>query len=342
MLVLFAEEMNESVINTDRSDKLACTIWKKHKMTEFADLILQSGRAAVELALFVLLPVMVVMLSLMRLLEAKGILDWIVDRLAPLLRPLGIPGLGVFALLQVLLVSFAAPLATLTMMDKGGTSKRHIAATLALVFGAAQANVTFPMSAIGLHGPMTILISAIAGIAGASATYYLFARNLPEDKEPELKPNHRQARDAKGVLNVINHAGGEAFGITVGALPMLILALLLVNSLRSAGAVEGLESLLAPLFTAIGLSPAMVLPIITKYIAGGTAMMGVMVDFLNDGLASLEDLNRMAGFLIHPFDVAGIAILMSAGPRVASIIRPAIYGALVAITLRSLLHLMLY
>ncbi len=49
------------------------------------DVILRAGRSAVELSLFVLLPVMIVMLSLMRLLEARGVLDWIVHRLAPLL-----------------------------------------------------------------------------------------------------------------------------------------------------------------------------------------------------------------------------------------------------------------
>lgn len=38
------------------------------------DIFLKSGRSAVELALFVLLPVMVVMLSLMRLLNARGAL----------------------------------------------------------------------------------------------------------------------------------------------------------------------------------------------------------------------------------------------------------------------------
>ena len=112
-------------------------------MTEFADLILRSGRAAVEFALFILLPIMIVMLTIMRLLEAKGVLDRIVARLSPLLHPLGIPGLGVFALLQVLFVSFAAPVATLTMMDKGGLSQRHIAATLALVFAAAQGKTKY-------------------------------------------------------------------------------------------------------------------------------------------------------------------------------------------------------
>ena len=97
------------------------------------DVILRAGRSAVELSFFVLLPVMVVMLSLMRLLEARGVLDWVVARLSPLLRPVGLTGLGIFAALQINFVSFAAPVATLAMMDQRGASSRHIAATLAMV-----------------------------------------------------------------------------------------------------------------------------------------------------------------------------------------------------------------
>jgi spore maturation protein SpmB len=115
------------------------------------DVILRAGRSAVELSFFVLLPVMVVMLSLMRLLEARGVLDWVVARLAPLLRPLGLTGLGVFAALQINFVSFAAPVATLAMMDQRGASSRHLAATLAMVMAMAQANVSMPMAAMGLH-----------------------------------------------------------------------------------------------------------------------------------------------------------------------------------------------
>ncbi len=312
-------------------------------MTEFADLILRSGRAAVEFALFILLPIMIVMLTILRLLEAKGVLDRIVARVSPLLHPLGVPGLGVFALLQVLFVSFAAPLATLTMMDKGGLSQRHIAATLALVFAAAQANVVFPMSAVGLNGPLTLLISAGAAIIAAAVTYHWFTRNLPDEAEPpEPKPKHRTADDAKGVLDVINRAGGEAFGITIAALPLLVLSLLLVNVLREIGAVALLESLAAPLFAWLDLPTSVTLPIVTKAIAGGTAMMGVAMDMLQQGVMSSNDFNRIAGLLIHPFDVAGIAILISAGPRVAAILRPAMYGALVAIALRAVLHLLLW
>ena len=54
------------------------------------DILLKAGRSAVELSLFILLPVMVVMLSLMRLLEARGALEWVVAKLAPLLKPFGL------------------------------------------------------------------------------------------------------------------------------------------------------------------------------------------------------------------------------------------------------------
>ena len=63
-------------------------------MDQLTRIILEAGRSGVELSLFVLLPIMVVMLSLMRLLEARGVLDWLVVRLAPALRPAGLTGLG--------------------------------------------------------------------------------------------------------------------------------------------------------------------------------------------------------------------------------------------------------
>lgn len=312
-------------------------------MTEFADIILRSGKSGVELALYVLLPIMVVMLTIMRMLEAKGILDRIVRFVSPLLRPFGIPGLGVFALLQISFVSFAAPVATLTMMDKRGTSSRHIAATLAMVFSMAQANVVFPMAAFGLNAAVVIAASLVAGIVGAAVTYHVFARHLSdEETDEEATVPHPSAEGAKGVLAVINHAGAEAFRIAVGAIPLLILALVLVNIIRDAGLVRSLEALLTPLFSMMDVSSIALLPIVTKYIAGGSAMMGVTVDLMNAGQFSVADLNRLAGFMIHPFDVAGVAVLISSGPRVAAVLRPAVLGAIVAISLRSIFHLIVF
>ncbi|MGB5571171.1 MAG: hypothetical protein WBM81_17910, partial [Sedimenticolaceae bacterium] len=65
-------------------------------------------------------------------------------------------------------------------------------------------------------------------------------------------------------------------------------------------------------------------------------------DLLQQGLLNATDVNRIAGLLVNPLDIAGIAILISAGPRVAAVLRPAIYGALIAIAIRTLLHLILW
>ncbi|MBO2029330.1 hypothetical protein J4734_14390 [Klebsiella pneumoniae] len=61
--------------------------------------------------------------------------------MAPLLKPFGLTGMSAFALIQINFVSFAAPLATLSIMDKRGVSDRQMAATLAMVFAMGQGNV---------------------------------------------------------------------------------------------------------------------------------------------------------------------------------------------------------
>lgn len=312
-------------------------------MEILVDIILKAGRSAVELSLFVLLPVMVVMLALMRILEARGVVDRLVAWLAPLLRPFGLTGLGVFAALQINFVSFAAPLATLTMMEQRGASDRHLAATLAMVFAMTQANTSFPMVTMGLHLGPTLLFSLLGGLAAAAATYYLLGRHLSATEAPmDETLQHRVAKDPKGVLDVINHAGAEAFKIAVGAIPMLVLSLVVVTALRQFGAIDLLTRGLTPLLVLLGIDPALILPTLTKYLAGGTAMMGVMDEMLRNGQASAALLNASAGFLIHPFDVPGVAVLISAGPRVARVWKVAALGACVGIGVRSLGHALLY
>jgi len=306
------------------------------------DIILKAGRSAVELSLFVLLPVMVVMLSLMRLLEARGALDWLVGRVSPLLRPFGLTGLGVFAALQINFVSFAAPMATLTMMEQRGTSDRHLAATLAMVFAMAQANAAFPMLTMGLQFGPLLIFSLLGGLTAAAATYYVFGRHLSAAEATlDETLHHPVADNAKGVLDVINRAGAEAFKIAVGAIPMLVLSLVAVTALKKIGAIDALTLLIAPLLQVVGIDPILILPTLTKYLAGGTAMMGVMDDMRRAGQVSLELLNASAGFLISPFDLPGVAVLISAGRRVAAVWKPAAIGASVGILLRTLGHALL-
>jgi spore maturation protein SpmB len=303
------------------------------------DVVLKAGRSAVELSLFILLPVMVVMLSVMRLLEARGVLDAVVRWLAPVLRPLGLTGLGVFAALQINFVSFAAPVATLTMMDQRGASERHLAATLAMVMAMAQANVVLPMAAMGLHFGTVLLLSLAGGLVAAAATWYGFGRRLSVEEQSLVEtPPHVVAEGAGGVFDVVNRAGAEAFKIAVGAIPMLVLSLTVVMALRAGGVIDALTRALSEPMAWLHLDPALILPTLTKFLAGGTAMMGVMDELLRQGQVSAQLLNQSAGLLINPLDVPGIAVLLSSGRRVAGVWRPAALGACTGILVRALGH----
>ncbi len=311
-------------------------------MDEAVKIILMSGKSGLDLALYTLLPVLVVMMALMKVVEARGILALVARIVQPVLRVFGVPGAGAFAMLQLLLVSFAAPLATLNIMERDGTARRRIAATLAMVFTMSQANVVFPMAAAGLNVGAIMLTSLLGGLTAAALTYYLFARSAPEDGAAE--DHFVTAPDAKKstTLNLMIVGGQEAVQVILGAIPMLILAIFLVNVLKVTGAIALLEKGLAPLFALIGFPAVAVLPLATKYLAGGTAMMGVTLNLIKEGAISTVELNRMAGFLTNPCDIVGVAVLISAGARCRSVVRPAIAGAAVGILLRGVLHLLLF
>jgi spore maturation protein SpmB len=305
--------------------------------------MLTSGKTGLDLALYVLLPVLVIMMGIMKVVEARGILSLVARALRPVLQHFGIPGTGAFAIVQMLLVSFAAPLASLSIMERDGTPKRQIAATLAMVLTLSQANVVFPMVAVGLDLGIIMLTSIVGGLAAAALTYYLFARSV-EDTSPSASEFVPAApRDIKTTnLNLLIVGGQEAVQVILGTIPILILAIFMVNVLKASGAIDQLEHLLTPLFRLIGFPAAAVLPLATKYLAGGTAMMGVTLSLLKEGAISTLELNRMAGFITNPCDLVGVAVLISAGNRCAAVVRPAIAGAAAGILIRGVLHLLIF
>jgi len=206
----------------------------------------------------------------------------------------------------------------------------------------AQANVVFPMTAMGLHFLPVLALSMLGGLIAASATYYGFGRRLNAAELPlDETLHHPVAETAKGALDVINRAGAEAFKIAIGAIPMLVLSLVVVTALRAAGAVGLLTRLLGPTLAVLHLDPAMILPTLTKYLGGGTAMMGVVDEMQRQGSATAAMVNRSAGFLIHPMDVPGVAVLISAGRRVSTVWGPAVLGASTGILVRTLGHALL-
>jgi spore maturation protein SpmB len=305
-------------------------------------LILDSGKTGLDMGLYILLPIMVVMLAIMKLLDAKGVLSWVSNLLAPVARIFGIPGLGIFAMIKLLFVSFIAPVATFALMDRNGTSRRYIAATLAMVLAMSQANATFPLSAMGLNLGVILLTSVIGGLAAAAFTYYILTRNLSDPDSEEVVVTASAPEDKKTVIQILGDGGQEGMKIVLGMLPMLILAIFLVNVMKATGMIDLLSGLLAPALALIGLPEATVLPLVTKFIAGGTAFMGVTIELMNQGLISANELNRMAGFATNPLDVTGVAIFAAAGKRVGQVIRYAVYGALFGMVLRGIIHLLIF
>lgn len=312
-------------------------------MEMLVNIMLASGKTALDLAFFILLPVLVIMMAIMKVVEARGILTLVARTVQPLLKLFRIPGTGAFAIVQMLMVSFAAPLATMTIMEKDGTSKRQIAATLAMILTLSQANVVFPMVAVGLDLGVIMLTSIVGGLAAAAATYYLFARSVDDTGHTEEIFEPAPKKQGKTTtLNLMIVGGQEAVRVILDTIPMLILAIFLVNILKATGAITLLKTFLTPLFKMIGFPAVAILPLATKYLAGGTAMMGVTINLLKEGAITTQELNRMAGFMTNPCDLVGVAVLISAGQRCTSVVRPVIAGVVVGVMIRGLIHLLLF
>ncbi|TNL09576.1 nucleoside recognition family protein [Kosakonia cowanii] len=306
------------------------------------EIIMSAGRVSVDVALYTLLPIMVVMLIIMKYLEEKGVLDAIVRLTSPALKPFGISGMGIFALIQLNFVSFAAPLAALAIMERRGTSDRHLAATLAMVFAMGQANVFYPLTPFGLHWGAAIGISLIGGLAASSFTYYLAGRRLSSATLRDEEGDLAQEKPRAGLIAVINGAGADAIRLLLGSLPMLLLSLTVVGILKAAGVVEALTSLLTPLMSFFHISTVYVLLTLTKCLAGGTAYFGVASEMAQHGQLTAAQINASAGFLVQTLDLPGIGIFLGIASRFVRLFRFALAGAIVGILLRTLLHAMLF
>ena len=303
-------------------------------------IVLEAGKAAIELTLYVLLPVLVVTMAIMRVLEAKGVLGLTARILSPVLRPFGIPGVGVFAMLQMLFVSFAAPRTTLDLMERQGIPQRSTAATLAMILAMSQANAVFPLLTVGLSLPLVLSTSLIGGLTAAAVTYHLLVPANDELLETKIFSEAGEPSN-QALLTLLIRGGEQGMQLCLQAFPSLLLALFALKAVAAVGAVSLLEGALSPIFNFMGLPGISVLPLATKYLAGGTAMLGVVTDLIHSGSLGASDLNRLSGILINPLDLVGLSILCPAGTRTAAIVRPAVFGAATGILIRGILHLTL-
>lgn len=312
-------------------------------MQVFLDILLSSGKKGFELAFFVLMPIMVFMMAFMRVLDKKGILRMAAVVAAPVLLIFGLPGLGVFAILQILLVSFAAPVSTFRIMDQDvDISDRKIAAALAGIFCMSQANATFPLTVVGLDLPVTMASSVVGCLIASFVTYRYFARHLADHVEKKAEEEIKKEEEKQKLVQIIMVGAEEGFQLVLKALPLLVLAVFMVNVLKTVGAIKLIGTVFDPVLSLAGISGAAVLAIVTKYIAGGTAMMGATMPMIQEKTMTALELNKIAGFTINTFDPVGVAVLASSGKRVAAFVVPAAKGALVGIFVRGVIHLVIF
>ncbi|MEI7432071.1 MAG: nucleoside recognition family protein, partial [Betaproteobacteria bacterium] len=173
-------------------------------MQEFLKILFASGQKGFELAFFILMPIMVFMMAIMRILDQKGVLRQVAIISAPVLLVFGIPGLAVFAIIQILFVSFAAPVSTFRIMDQDNyISDRKIAAGFAAILCMSQANATLPLSAFGLNLPVTMATSIIGGLFAAFLTYRVFASQLPDGVEHPAAEEIVKSENKQNVIQMI-------------------------------------------------------------------------------------------------------------------------------------------
>ncbi|MGE6110067.1 hypothetical protein [Aeromonas sobria] len=269
-------------------------------------------------------------------------MDIIVKKLTPIFKPFGLMGMSTFALLQMNFISFAAPLATLSIMQSRGVSDRHLAATLAMLLAMAQGNILYPMIPLGLNWMAVIVISIIGGLCASSLTWYFSGQNLSDKDSHSSDQESNDNSSHSSLIKVINDAGIDSIRLAVGAIPMLTLSITIVGILKVAGAVTALEHTLLPLLNAVDISSMFVMPTLEKYLGGGTAYLGVATDLIQQGNMSATQVNTSAGFLVNTFDLPGVGIFLGLSYRFVRLFKYAMPGILLGILVRALLHLFIF
>ena len=302
-------------------------------------LILQAGKDALNVSLYILLPIMVVMMILVKILDVTGLLNKFTAVCAPFTRPFGLTGLSLLAMIQISFVSFVAPLPTLKLMEDQGVSDRKLAAGFAAVLAMAPANSLFPLAMYGLDLENALAISFMGGVVASTLTFWFFGKSLSNTQialETPLETTHTKF----SLLKIINTSGREAIEVVINIIPMLLVSLFVVYLLNHMGLVAYLQQVLSPILRTYGIDTGLVLPSLTKYMAGSTAFLGVLQNMHEKHQLTTSILNlASAGALLHPLDLPGVAIFISAGQRIKKVLVPALMGAIVAIILRMTLGL---
>jgi hypothetical protein len=107
-----------------------------------------------------------------------------------------------------------------------------------------------------------------------------------------------------------------------------------VLALQRLGAIAAFGSLSSLLLVRTGVDQALVLPAMTKLLAGSTTLVGVSQHLTHDGQLTAGSPNHSSGLLLHTLGLPGIGIFASAGERLAKLLLPALAGAVIGVVFR--------
>lgn len=196
---------------------------------------MSAGRSSVDIALYTLIPVMVVMMVMMKYLESVGVLAKLVNVVAPVLKPFGLTGLSLFCPDTAQLCEFRRPVATLAMMEKrrvrssSGRNAGHV-----VCHGASQRALSAgPIgTALAYNGP-----AVHRGGLGRWGGNVVSARRRLASKEV-ISTDDAQVHAPQKSRFAQHHQRrrGESIRLSLGAVPMLILSLTIVGIIKSVGA----------------------------------------------------------------------------------------------------------
>ncbi len=309
---------------------------------ELINIIMSAGKSAVNISLYTLLPIMVVMLIFMTFLEKIGMLDRIIHFFTPFLKPFGLNGLSLFALVQLNFVSFVAPFATLALMEQKGVSDRKLAATIAMIFAMGQANVFYPFIPLGLHWGVAIVISILGGLIASSLTYYVFAKSLSNHDLSHNNDVLPQQKQPWTIVSIISQAGKDGINISINAIPMIVFTLTIIGFLKYLGLIHLLENLLKPLFDLVHIPIYFLMPSLVKFFAGGNAYYGIATELLQQHVFNVKSINQSSGFLICMLDLPAIGLIMSLGSRISYIVKYSLLGAIIGLLVRTIIHVIYF
>ncbi|UWM76879.1 hypothetical protein N1937_06480 [Rhizobium sp. WSM4643] len=306
-------------------------------MTILITAILDAGRSAVDIAIFTFLPLMIVTFSLMRYLEGISALRWIAGKANPLFGLFGLDGFGALAIIQLSLVSSAAPVSALSLMAHKGTSERCRAAAFAAVLAAAPANASFPLASLGVD-PGLIIVNGICGALVASTlACWLVGLRFQSGQICSCYKADEPVAARLDLLTAINRGGADAVRVISAILPVLVISLLMVRLIQTTGALSAFTSVALPLLQLLSASQQDVLFFLTKCLAGSSAAVTLLLDVHKELRLQPEKIIRGSAFLVNALDLPGLSILIASVPALRSVAGVAIVSALAGILVRTAL-----